>query len=431
MTTTWQKLPENIILVAGLTVLALILLLRDGRDPSTSVSERLDFPAIYLQLESCPSAACRVAQGVLNTADRYLLTLESTSLILKGQSSISDLVQDVAGFRRLVRQQNAYPSVEVAAAELGLYWPIEHASTHPPTAFLLVAPVAFLPWGAAAAAWAWLMLALCALTFRSYGASWKTAIGLTPLALLWQPIALSLGQFTIIWLFAFALAFRIRAGKPFGSGVLIGTAALTKYFPGLMVVSFLLQKQWRALLGFAATWLLAMVTLLLLNPDVIAQYIAVNQSTSPAMIARTDNASLLVNSYRWGGWIGLGLVLALFVLVIWVHRDSFRGTALDESPRHWLLLTYFSVALLPISWMYSLTPLLPLIIWLILRKKLVTMTIGLCCLVIPCVILPYGDFTVFPLALVTLLVGVGLLADGLNLRVFTAVSLKELFHSAS
>jgi hypothetical protein len=425
---TLQNYPGNRVFIAGLMVLGLILLFGSG-SLRAALSEKVNFSSTYADLMACPMVPCRVAQASFETIGIYLPSLESVSLTLKGQIQYSDLVQDVVGFRNLVNQQNAYPLVWQAAADLGLDWEIEHASTHPPTAFLLVAPVALLPWEIASAAWAWLMLILCVITFRCYGASWKMAIGLMPIALLWQPIAMALGQFTIIWLLMLALAYHFRDERQFGSGFAIGIASLSKFFPGLMTISFLLKRQWRALAGFVFVWALAITTLLLLHSNVLLQYLTVNQSTSREMILRPDNASLIVNMFRWSGWIGVFVTMSLFFLIIWVHKDSFRSPALYESPMHWFLLTYFSVALLPISWIYSLVPLLPIIIMLILRKKLSTMTIGFCCLLIPNVILPYGNSTVFPLVFVTLLLGIGLLVDGLPYRLFTAISLADLTHS--
>lgn len=422
---TLQNYPGKRVFIFGLIILGAILLFGSGK-LRVALSEKVDSLSIYAELAACSTGYCRVAQASFDMMDVYLPSIESVSLTLKGQIRHSDLVQDVVGFRNLVKRQNAYPKVGQAATELGLDWEVEHASTHPPTAFLLVAPVALLPWEIASATWAWLMLLLCVFTFRCYGASWKMAIGLMSIALLWQPIAMALGQFTIIWLFMLALAYHLRDERQFGSGVAIGIASLSKFFPGLMTISFLLKRQWRSLAGFVFVWVLSITVLLLMYPDVMFQYLAVNRSTSQEMIVRPDNASLIINIYRWGGWVGVIMIMTLFFLIIWVHRDSFRGPALYESPMHWFLLTYFSVALLPISWIYSLVPLLPIIIMLMLRKKLSTMTIGFCCLLIPNVILPYGNSTVFPLVFVTLLLGIGLLVDGLPYRLFTAVSLADL-----
>jgi hypothetical protein len=57
----------------------------------------------------------------------------------------TDLTQDVIGFRAICRNQDAYPLLGPAMDKLGVVARVEHRSTHPPTAFLLVGPVAWLP----------------------------------------------------------------------------------------------------------------------------------------------------------------------------------------------------------------------------------------------------------------------------------------------
>ncbi len=84
MTTIWQKLPENKILVAGLTVLALILMLSDANYARAALYERVGFATIYTRLAACPSVACKATQGVVDTIGRYLPTLESAALTLRG-----------------------------------------------------------------------------------------------------------------------------------------------------------------------------------------------------------------------------------------------------------------------------------------------------------------------------------------------------------
>jgi Glycosyltransferase family 87 len=179
----------------------------------------------------------------------YPSALHSAARTLKGASAPSDLAADIIGLRAMARQEDAYPILGPAAKALGLQWPVNHVSTHPPTACLLVAPVAFLPWPLAAMLWAWMMLALLAFSFRLHGLPWLLALGLTPIALLWPPVATSLGQLTIIWLWGFALGFRNRQHNHFLAGIGLGLAALTKLVPGLMIILFLSKKRWHAFRG--------------------------------------------------------------------------------------------------------------------------------------------------------------------------------------
>ena len=358
----------------------------------------------------------------------YTSTLESTALTLKGKGFISDLAQDIIGFRAMVRREDAYPILGSAAQELGLDWDVRHVSTHPPTGFLFVAPVAFLPWNLAAMLWAWLMLGLLVSAFRIYGMPWSVALGPTPIALLWPPVATSLGQFTIIWLLGFAIGHRYMRYNCFLSGVGIGLAALTKIVPGVMIILFLSRKGWHAILGIALVVIVSLVIVVLLSPNSIYQYVEANRLNSIAMTLRDDNASLLGTGYRLGGWLGETLVLIFIALVFWTNRRYVFGKT-DQFPptKLWMLLTYFTVVLLPVSWIYSLVPLLPVIIFLLAKRKMSTTFVGLCCIIIPLFVPVWGPYSVFPLVLVNVLIGVGLIFDALPFRLFTARSLETMF----
>jgi len=347
---------------------------------------------------------------------------------LKGNGGPNDIAQDIVGFRNLVKQENPYPLLGPAFRELGLIWDVKHESTHPPTAFLLVAPIAFFPWKLASAIWAWFMLVLLFFTIRCYQKSWKATFGLTIIALLWPPIATSLHQFTIIWLFAVVAGYRLEKRHMMWSGITVGLASLTKYFPSLLIISFILKKQWRALLGYILVWIFSLVVLVLISPTAIYHYLEVNRTASPLTIWRDDNSSLLIFGYHLGGFIGIILICLFFFSISWANKSCFQDPELSSSPKLWELLSYFSVALLPISWVYSLAPLLPIIISLISRKKLSTMAIGYFCIVIPFCFPIWGIPSVIPLALVNFSVGIGLLIDGLPFRLFTAATLKDLFH---
>src|SRR5207253_7410260 len=129
----------------------------------------------------------------------------------------------------------------------------DHRSTHPPTAFVLVLPVAWLPWKAAAAAWGVLMLMTIAGAWWALGVSAELAAALAPLTLVWPPAAWSLGQLTPLWLLGLALAWRWRA-RPALAGAAVGIASLSKLLPALSLAPLLVRRRLRVLLGFAVVW---------------------------------------------------------------------------------------------------------------------------------------------------------------------------------
>lgn len=385
-------LADNLVLIAGCLVFGLLLLLPEPGPPAV-----------------------------------YVTVLEGAASTLKGYFAATDINQDIIGARGLLLNQDPYPTYSPADPVLGYEeFAVGHASTHPPTTFLFALPIARLPQRWATAIWAWSMLALLVLTFRCYGASWKMALGLTPIALLWTPLQISLGQITILWLFGVAAAYRWQATRPVLSGASIALASLTKFLPGLMLAAFLVKKQWKAVAGFAGLWLIALGVLLVLFPGAIGRYLEVNQTTSLETANRLDNAALVFGSYRFGGWLGAGLAGLFLLAIVVANRDCWLRPQPATTPRLWRMLTYLSVALLPIAWVYSIVPLLPIVGYQVLQKKLIVKLAGLCCLVLPCLAPPWGDLAVLPLLVVTISVGAGLIFDVLPCRVCTATSLADL-----
>lgn len=350
------------------------------------------------------------------------------SYVLKGQSPIQDIAQDIVGFRALLEQKDPYPVLGPAFREIGVLWNVDHASTHPPTSFLLAAPVAYLPWKWASAVWAWLMAALLFQSFRFYGLRWRVAFGLTTVALFWTPVATSLGQTTIIWLCGLAWAYSRLGRNPFWSGAGIAVASFAKFLPALLVVVFFFKRLWRGIAGMAIFWIAALVLLLIIARGSVSRYVEVNSTNSVITILRNDNASLLATGYRVAGWAGIACGLLFLILVILTNRECL-STGKDHMSmlRIWMLCSYLSVALLPISWNYSLVPLIPVLLFFLWKGGLDLILISIASIVISEFSTPWGKDSVAPLVTVTVLVGVGLILCGRPLKYPFTESFSNLF----
>ncbi|HEX8847490.1 MAG TPA: glycosyltransferase family 87 protein [Pyrinomonadaceae bacterium] len=348
----------------------------------------------------------------------YQDSLRYASSTLKGEMPFSDFASMIVGFRALYNRTEPYPVLGVAFKDLGIDWPVTHGSNYPPTCYLFAAPVAFFNWPVASALWAWLMLCLLVLSYRFYGLSWRMALGLMPFTLLWVPASASLGQATIIWVFGLALAYRFRGKELLWSGASIGLASISKYMPGLMMILFLLKRKWRAIAGFVAVWVLALTVVVLMNPAAIPRYFEENRTTSFFLMQRTDNTAPLIASFRHGGIIGVGLLLLLFAAIIFVNRRYFYDWKTFPSMRAWMLVTYFSVVILPIFFIYSLMPLLPVIIYLLSERKIATTLISIYCLLISSIYIQGGEQSVLPIASVSIFTGLAFVLDQLPLKIF-------------
>jgi hypothetical protein len=328
---------------------------------------------------------------------------------LRGEGPPVDFVQDYVGARRLVQDGETYPVLTRAFASVGLDWPANHRSTHPPSAFVLALPVAWLPWKAASAVWATLMLVAIAGAWWALGASPELAAALAPLALVWPPAAWSLGQLTPLWLLGLALAWRLR-DRPAAAGAAIALASLTKLLPALSLVPLLAVGRWRALRGFAAVWAAAAAVLVLLHPRALERYVHVARGVGREQAARGENSALL-----WAAWHHLGPAgaAAAFVLVAAVAALSLRRLRGARRPDRWSwdAWSWAGVALLPIAWIYSLLPLLPALVRTLRRGRLVARPLALATLAIPFFVDPFGLPGGIRLALATACLGLALLAS--------------------
>jgi alpha-1,2-mannosyltransferase len=326
---------------------------------------------------------------------------------LRGSGPPIDLVQDYVGARDVARGREAYPVLTRAYANVGLDWLAPHRSTHPPTAFLLVLPVAWLPWKAAAAVWMGLMLAALAAAYWALGTPLGPAVALAPLTVLWPPGGWSMGQLTPLWLLGLALAWRLR-DRPAPAGAAIALASLAKLLPALSLLPFLLLQRWSVLRGFALVWGAAVVLLVGLDAGAIGRYATIARTESREQAARHENASLLwaaEHNYEAAG-VAVGLVLVAVVLVHALRRVRRRG---EIDRLSWDGVGWASVALLPIAWIYSLLPLLPALARLVRRGGLVAAALALVTLVIPFLVDPFGLPGAIRLAFATAALGVSLL----------------------
>lgn len=316
----------------------------------------------------------------------------------------TDLAQDIVGFRAMVMDENPYPNLSLAHAKLGLDFPVNTKSTHLPTTFLFVAPVAFLSWRYASMAWAFLMLFGVICIFRGLGFAWLRSVGYGFFSILWLPLMMSFGQLTILWLLFITLAYKTRNTNPLVSGFFIGVASLIKLFPAVMMIPLLLHKKWRSIYGFLLAGGIGVASVLLISHRAIFEYMHL-QKIIQSIVLRSDNSSLFNVGYQYFGVPGLLMAIFLFGIFLLLNRKQlfFREQNLQE--QSWIFWIFLSVALLPVIWIYSLVPLLPIILNFISSKNNIVKLIGWVSILIP---YPWGDKSVPYIAGVTLLIGIGI-----------------------
>jgi Glycosyltransferase family 87 len=307
--------------------------------------------------------AAAVAAGVVVTGvvllpppsrpiDARVVGLQYAAAAVRGEGPRADLAQDYLGARALRRRDDPYPVLGPELETIGVNWDVKERSTHPPTAFLLALPISWLPWPRAEQVWAIVMILATLAAVWLMAGSLPAAIAGGALVLLWPPAAWSVQQLTPIWLLSVALAFRWRA-QPSRAGLVIGLAALTKITPLLLVVPFVLKRQWKAVYATAGVVAAALATLVLWYPAVLKAYLDEGRPASEAQLHRPDNAGTILAASHVAG--RPGIVAAVVVIVAIVGA----GVHWRERSGSWWIWPWLSVAVLPIAWIYSLLPLLP------------------------------------------------------------------------
>jgi hypothetical protein len=334
--------------------------------------------------------------------------IRTAGALLRGEGPPVDLVQDYVGARAIVGRDEPYPVLTDAFASVGVDWSAPHRSTHPPTAFLLVLPVSWLPWTSASAIWAAAMIAAIAGAWWSFGLGVELAAVAAPLTLVWPPAAWSLGQLTPIWLLGIALAWRFRQ-RPQAAGAAIALASMTKLLPALALVPFLVLRRWSAVRGFAAVWAIAIAALVVVDADALGRYVEVARSVGHDQAARGENSALLVAVEHNYGIVGLTVASLIVAAVLGSSLWRLRARAsLDRWS--WDAWTWAGVALLPIAWIYSLLPLLPALVRLARRGGALATALALVTFAIPFLIDPFGLPGGIRLAIATASLGLSLLA---------------------
>jgi hypothetical protein len=297
------------------------------------------------------------------------------ALLLQGKET--ELLQDYAGARALLFGGNAY---ETNGEQLDRYVQMGNldlsnvVSTHPPTAFALVLPLAPLPFNVASAVWAALMLLGLVLVVRSCGATWYVAALLAPLLLLAPPVAAGANQIGLAWLVLVFLAFRYR-GRPLVVGVLLALASLTKFLPALLLMPLIARRQWRGLAAFAGVWIGTFALLAALNVEVIRTYLAVGGSAAAVWLADSGNGALLPTAWR-SGPLALALALVLVGGVLCLEGRAFT-TGTGDDRLHWARWNWLAVSLLPIAWVYSVLPLALTLVILFQMRRMLSAAIAL------------------------------------------------------
>jgi hypothetical protein len=254
---------------------------------------------------------CRLLWTGVLCAAGLVLAVQGVRLFLAIQASAataSDFCIDYQTARHWFDDVQVYMPVDCWSRYSSTSQPLEY-NTHPPPSLLLVAPFALLPYASAAWLWGVLNLACLIASFLLVCRElclWRARIVLPLLVLflLWDPTLQSTRAANIgggVSCLLVALIWRaLRRRQQGWAGILAGMVILLKPVPFLLLLCFLLRRQWRAvgsaMLATGATVLLSVEAL---GPQVWQAYLGPIASNEGYATAVPSNLAIEGYVARW------------------------------------------------------------------------------------------------------------------------------------
>ena len=259
--------------------------------------------------------------------------------------------------------------------------PTQYGFTYPPFAALVMLPMAYLPWTAAAAVSVVASVLTSAVVIwwlvdpisrRAGWTRWFAVAVALCLAAAFEPMreTVNFGQVNMLLLFLVAVdLLRLLPAGNRWAGVGIGLATAIKLTPGIFIVYLLVTRRWRA--AFTAMVAATGATLLAgaLFPDAsrefwtealwntarVGELAFVSNQSLRGVVARLDPEH--PSTVAW-------LVLVLATLAVWAWRSRAAVAAGDEATG--LALTGATMCLVsPVTWVHHLVWLIPALILLV------------------------------------------------------------------
>ncbi len=321
---------------------------------------------------------------------------------LTGTIAPNDFPQDYIAGRQLLAGKSVYPShfADIytsllsinASKQTNVYQRIEHLNPHPPFTAMLLFPLWFLSFHHAAFLWGFITI-LCMflsifLLIKSEDISLLYFPFIALFVLAWPPFQSNLyfGQISVlVTLFVTTGWYFLKKRRENMSGIFIALATMLKFYPGLLIVYFLVTKRWKA---FRSSIIIAgviiILTLIVTRNDFLYlifnvmprdikywQADMMNSSLNgffsklflPMLTSNTTAFTLFISPLMKNLLFYTAAVLLLFYSVLYVKR-YYHNNDLGFS-----LFLILSLVLSPLCWDHFFT--LLLISFVILIKEII------------------------------------------------------------
>jgi hypothetical protein len=345
--------------------------------------------------------------GSLLALSALVILAEGVHLIAAIQaaaSTTSDFCLDYQTAQHWLQDERIYTPVNCWSRYSSTPVPLEYYA-HPPFSLLVVVPFALL--SASAASWAWGLLSLACLVSSfllacSELSLWRLRVVLPLLALflLWDPTLGSIRSENIgggvTCLFVVLIWRALRSGQQGRAGLLTGLILLLKPVPFLLLLVFVLRRQWRAAISTAGTLVGGfLLSVILMGPGTWLDYLGPARATEGFAVAVPSNLAVEGYVARWLvgyreflhpgavrafpdlppliegisleaalllGYALAGVVLLLFSVRLWKRLPSPTWAENDDASVAFILVLTFLV--FPSAWDWSLGLLAMPLLWL-------------------------------------------------------------------
>ena len=229
---------------------------------------------------------------------------------LKGVTAPSDFTQDYIGAQQLLLGKSVYPphfeeiyKNLLQSSGSNLNPNIKFRNAHPPFISILLFPFALLNFHSAIVLYAMItivsMILIIFLLLKSEHISFLYFPLVSLFVFAWPPfqVNLYLGQISIlITLFITLGWYYYKKGKDRISGIFIALATMIKFYPGLLMVYFLINKKYKALLSsLISISIIFILTLIISKHDVL--HFILNVIPNDVKYWGTDIENLSINGF--------------------------------------------------------------------------------------------------------------------------------------
>lgn len=223
--------------------------------------------------------------------------------------------------------------------------------THPPTSLVLWLPLTLAPYTSWIAFWMVASVLMIAWSMRLLGVPVYLAYPIAIAVSLSPPGRWALFSSYCLSALLIALAWRLRLAGRSGAGVVLGVFAAIRGVGVIMLLDLVLNKRWRSLILGIITLTVLVAFAVLLQPNVIWQWLTVSRDEISVITARPD----LITPASIFDRLGIP------ILLLWLLLGLVAVLAIRRGSNSFWVLNWLVLALSPIAWFHASIQAIPLL----------------------------------------------------------------------